>query len=238
LPFCTYTVRIEHLFCVDVNTAMSRKPKLTREQLQAAALAIVDEQGLEGLSMRTLARALETGPMTLYNYVATREELDTLVVEAVAAGATWDSTANATWEDEVLTIARAVWSAVRLHPNTVPLVLTRRSRSPAALNIAEALLAAIARAGLVGDNLLIAFRSVMALILGLAQGELAGPLALRAGESAEETIARFRALPSARFPHLRATAEAAALSRPDREFESAIRLLVLGLRELRGQGAR
>jgi AcrR family transcriptional regulator len=138
---------------------MSRQPRFSREQLQATALAIVDEQGLDGLSMRTLARALGTGPMTLYNYVATREDLDTLVVEAVAAGARWEAVADWTWEVEVQSIAKAVWMSVRQHPNTVPLVLTRRSRSPAALNVAEALMAALARAGLRDASLLIAFRS-------------------------------------------------------------------------------
>lgn len=37
------------------------------------------DMGLPGLSMRTLASALGTGAMTLYNYVAAREELDSLV---------------------------------------------------------------------------------------------------------------------------------------------------------------
>ena len=62
---------------------MAPKAKFTRAQLQEAALALVDEQGLAALSMRTLAGALGTGPMTLYNYVKDRDELDALVVEAV-----------------------------------------------------------------------------------------------------------------------------------------------------------
>jgi AcrR family transcriptional regulator len=62
---------------------MAPRPKFTRAQLQEAALALVDEQGLAALSMRTLAGALGTGPMTLYNYVKDRDELDALVVEAV-----------------------------------------------------------------------------------------------------------------------------------------------------------
>ena len=64
---------------------MAPKAKFTRAQLQEAALALVDEQGLAALSMRTLAGALGTGPMTLYNYVKDRDELDALVVEAVLA---------------------------------------------------------------------------------------------------------------------------------------------------------
>ena len=64
---------------------MAPKAKYMRSQLQEAALALVDEHGLSALSMRTLAGALGTGPMTLYNYVRDRDELDALVVEAVLA---------------------------------------------------------------------------------------------------------------------------------------------------------
>jgi AcrR family transcriptional regulator len=64
---------------------MPPKAKFTRAQLQAAALALVDAEGLAGLSMRTLASSLGTGPMTLYNYVRDRGDLDALVVEAVMA---------------------------------------------------------------------------------------------------------------------------------------------------------
>jgi hypothetical protein len=82
---------------------------------------------------------------------------------------------------------------------------------------------------LAGAELLVAFRAVTALVVGLAQCELAGPLALKAGKSAEETIHRFRALPEDRFPHLRQAADAARRSTPEQEFEAALRLLTTGL---------
>jgi len=214
---------------------MGRPARFTREELQAKALSIVDEHGLEALSMRSLAQALGTGAMTLYNYVGTREELDVLVVEAVAGKATWVVPQGCRWEEELVVIARALWSAVRAHPHAVPLILTCRSRSPTTLRVAEALLASIARAGLQGDGLLIAFRSVMALIIGLAQGELAGPLALRAGESAEETIKRLRSLPADCFPCLREAADAAASSNPDHEFNESLRLLIVGIKNAKAR---
>lgn len=208
---------------------MGRPAKFTREQLQAAALALVDEQGLAGLSMRSLAGALGTGAMTLYNYVSEREELDILVVEAVIAEARWSPSAHEEWPDEVRAIATALWRAVRAHPEAIPLILTRRSRAPAVFEVTEAMLRALARSGRSGQPLLIAFRAVSALIMGLAQSELAGPLALRAAESAEATIARFRALPRERFPHLIEIANAAAASDAESEFHQSLDLLIEGL---------
>lgn len=213
---------------------MGRPAKFTREQLQAAALALVDEQGLAGLSMRALAGALGTGAMTLYNYVGEREELDLLVVEAVIAQARWPQAGHPDWRDEVRAIATALWRAVRAHPHAIPLILTRRSRSPAVFEVTEALLHALARGGRSGHGLLVAFRAVSALIMGLAQSELAGPLARRAAESPQETIARFRALPADRFPRLIEIANAAGSageSAGETEFRASLDLLLAGLGE-------
>ena len=66
---------------------MARPAKFTLAQIQREALALVDRDGLAGLTMRSLAAALHTGPMTLYNYVDGREALEELVVDAVAAEA-------------------------------------------------------------------------------------------------------------------------------------------------------
>ncbi len=208
---------------------MGRPAKFTRAQLQAAALALVDKNGLAGLSMRALAAELGTGAMTLYNYVSQREELEVLVAEAVIAEARWSPEGHAQWQDEVRDIATAWWGAVRSHPHAIPLILTRRSRSAAVFEVTEAMLRALARSGRSGQSLLIAFRAVSALIMGLAQAELAGPLAVQAAETAAETIARFRALPAERFPNLIDIASAAMDSTAEGEFQASLDLLLAGL---------
>ena len=63
------------------------RARFTTDEIGAAALEIVDAAGLNALSMRSLAAALGTGPMTVYNYVADKEGLEELVVAAVVAGA-------------------------------------------------------------------------------------------------------------------------------------------------------
>lgn len=208
---------------------MGRPAKFNREQLKAAALALVDEQGLASLSMRTLAAALGTGAMTLYNYVETRQDLEILVVEAVMADVRWPKAMPGDWREEVRVIATALWHAVRSHPQVIPLILTRRSRTPAVFGAAEALLRALARSGRAGHELLVAFRAVSALLIGMAQAELAGPLTLQAGESAEETVARFRALPQETYPRLIDIATVATESSAEAEFHAALDLLIEGL---------
>jgi len=208
---------------------MGRPRKFTREQLQQAALALLDAHGLEGLTMRALAARLGTGAMTLYNHVRSREDLEVLVTDAIVGQTRWAAGRRRDWHTEVRVIATAMWRAVRAHPHAIPLILVRRTRSPAALDVAEALLTALARGGRSGHRLLVAFRAVSALVMGFAQVELAGPLSRRAGETATTAIRRVRALSPEAFPHLIEIAEAATTSDAEREFRRGLDLLLAGL---------
>lgn len=208
---------------------MGRRAKFSRAQLQTAALAIVDAEGLAGLSMRTLATALGTGPMTIYNHVTDRADLDVLVMEAVLATVRRPRARPDDWRAETRGIATAMWRAVRAHPHVIPLVMTRRSRSPALLDASEAMLAALARSGRSGQALLVAFRAVTALVMGFAQVELAGPLSIAAGETPNAVIGRMRALPKAQYPRLIEIAGAALTSKAEREFRAGLDALLAGL---------
>jgi AcrR family transcriptional regulator len=208
---------------------MGRPPKFSTMQLQQAALELVDKHGLAGLSMRSLASALGTGAMTLYNHVPDRDGLDLLVIDAVLAQVRWPTTCHNDWRDQVEAIAVAGWQAVRAHPHVIPLILTRRSRSTGTLDMAEKLLQALASSGLSGHALLIAFRAVSAFVMGFAQAELAGPLATEAGEHAQDVIARMRMLAKDQYPRLTEMAKVANLKKVDLEFRAGLRALLIGL---------
>jgi len=205
---------------------MAPKAKFTRAQLQEAALALVDEQGLSALSMRTLAGALGTGPMTLYNYVKDRDELDALVVEAVLAEVKAPRSHGAdkeNWQADVRAIVEATWRTVRRHPNVIPLLLTRRTLHDTTLRWAEGLLEALARSGRRDTELLVAFRTVSGFVMGLAQAQLSGPTADNAD------VARAEALPADRYPRLIEIAKAARGLGPDREFRAGLDIVMAGL---------
>ena len=207
---------------------MPAKPRFTHAQLQEAALKLVDGQGLAALSMRTLASALGTGPMTLYNYVRDRDALDALVVDAVMAEVRLPRT-RGDWRQDVRAIAEAMWRAARNHPNVVPLILTRRSLHEATLEPAEALLQALARSGRSGAALLVAFRTVSGFVAGFAQAQLAGPLASTRGAAIDPTVARIQAMPAERFPRLIEIAHEATRMRSDQEFRAGLDIIMAGL---------
>jgi len=175
-----------------------------------------------------LAGALGTGPMTLYNYVKDRDDLDALVVEAVLAEISRPRP-HGDWQHDVRAIVEATWRTVRRHPHVIPLVLTRRTLHETTLDWAEALLDALAGSGRSGSELLIAFRTVSGFVMGLAQAQLAGPLSA----GADPDIARAQALPPARYPRLIEIAKAATRLGADREFRAGLDIVMTGLADPR-----
>ena len=163
------------------------RARFTTDEIAAAALDIVDAEGLSALSMRSLAAALGTGPMTVYNYVPDKEGLEELVVAAVVAEVRLPDPTD-DWQHDAYAIADAMWRGIRAHPAAIPLVLTRRTLSATGFAAADALIAALARAGLPDRDRLAAFHAVLGFVVGAAQSELAGPLTR--GSDAADAAAR------------------------------------------------
>ncbi|OBI85592.1 TetR/AcrR family transcriptional regulator [Mycobacterium sp. 1245805.9] len=210
------------------------RARFTIDEVRAKAIEIVDRDGLAVLSMRSLAAALGTGPMTLYNYVKDREELEGLVAEAVLADVDLPRP-SADWLADVKSIALAIWRTVRQHPNAAPLVLTRRTVSAAGYLPAERLIEALSRAGLGDLDRLAAFRGVLSLVMGATQVELAGPLpttGLAGGRDQVNTelAQRIGHLARTDHPHMAALAETSQRSTMAADFDRAIDMLLAGIR--------
>jgi AcrR family transcriptional regulator len=206
---------------------MPAKPKFTREQLQIAALQIVDEEGLSGLSMRTLAAALGTGPMTIYNYFRDRGELDTLLVEAVLSEVHIPEEEE-DWREDVRAILQGMWQAIRSHPNVIPLVLMRRTLQETTLEIAESLLRALARSSCSPEVLLTAFRTLNGFLVGLAQAQLSAPLRTSDGGS-NSRVSSIKSMPDDSFPRLRQIARVLAKTHSDEEFHRGVEFILDGM---------
>ncbi|HWT94064.1 MAG TPA: TetR/AcrR family transcriptional regulator C-terminal domain-containing protein [Solirubrobacteraceae bacterium] len=77
------------------------KPALSREAIVAAALEIAAEEGVEAVTMRRLAQALDTGPASLYVYVAGREALEELMLETAAGEVEVEETDPERWREQL-----------------------------------------------------------------------------------------------------------------------------------------
>jgi DNA-binding transcriptional regulator YhcF (GntR family) len=89
-----------------------------RDRVVRAAIAIADAEGLAGLSMRRLAGALGVPTMSLYRYVADREELVLLMMDDVMGANPPPadlSPAIDGWRACLVALARRQWSTYRRH---------------------------------------------------------------------------------------------------------------------------
>lgn len=213
------------------------RARFTTSEIAAAALEIVDEAGLGALSMRALAAALGTGPMTVYNYVADKEGLEELVVAAVVADVRLPE-ATDDWGHDVHALATAMWQAIRAHPAAIPLVLTRRMSSSTGFALADALVAALGRAGLPDRDRLAAFHAVLALVTGAAQAELAGPLARREATDARAVAAQIGSVAGASYPHIEALSRVAMQTSVEDDFDRGLRMLIAGIAAQHGSRRR
>src|SRR5438309_8181043 len=87
--------------------ARPRTPLLSREGIVAAALALVDAEGLDALSTRRLAAELGVSGPSLYNHVATKDELIDAVVDSVVAGVDVSAFGGSDWRAALAAWARS-----------------------------------------------------------------------------------------------------------------------------------
>lgn len=202
---------------------MPRPRSLTPEQLASAALAVIDRDGLAGLSMRAVAKELGMSTMGLYRYVADRDELERLVVERVLGAVdTEPPEPGAPWRERVTVLAGRLRATVGAHPEVVPLTVTHRHHSLGVLRWSETVLAVLTEAGVEGERRVVVLRALLGYVIGAIQLEHLGPL------SGPGTTA-LAALPAAEFPLMAATARDARAVDADREFQGGLALLLDGI---------
>lgn len=95
----------------------TRKPRFSRGQIAAAALAIADSEGFEAVSIRRVAAELGAGTMTLYRYISAKADLITLMDDAIMGESLIpDGQLPGGWREAVAAIARATRTALLRHP--------------------------------------------------------------------------------------------------------------------------
>ena len=103
-----------------------RRTTLSREAIVAAAVAIADAEGLDAVSIRRVAAALNARAMSLYTYIERKEDLLDLMADEVAAETLVPGELPEDWREATLAIARRERQTTQRHPWLVDLV-TRRS---------------------------------------------------------------------------------------------------------------
>lgn len=226
------------------------RPEMGAEQIIEAALAVIDERGLSGLSMRVLADRLSVYPTTLYWHIQDRNNLLACVVQRVLKGILPKPAKD--WREWVKALMRQFRAAVMRHPNVAPLIGADLTSNPGVdLAIVDRLLNVLEQAGFKDGALVEAYNTIMAGMIGFVTLELAAPPAEETEAWAAALQARFEMVTPDQYPTLGRLGPKLAnsafvvrwrggASLPlDNAFDSFTRTILLGLeRQLDGQTAK
>ena len=191
---------------MDQPTGAEGREPLSRSRVVAAALELIDAEGLETFSMRALARQLQVKPNALYWHVP---DLDSLL--ALVAARLLDEVdlpgADLPWPERLRVSGRSYRAVVAAHPRCAALLTGRlTSNWSAAFPLVEAVLAAVRSAGVPDARVLDAYNGVVGALAGFVGVEFATAPASTA-QWEESRRNDLRALDGDRFPAMAAVAD-------------------------------
>jgi AcrR family transcriptional regulator len=176
------------------------RSRLRRERVLQAAIAQADAGGLESVSMRKLAEALEFAPMALYRHVANKDDLIDAMVDAVFAEIELPA-AGPDWRTAMRRRAVSVRDALLRHRWAIGLMESRRTPGPANLRHHDAVIGSLRAGGLDIARAAHAYSLLDSYIYGFALTKMSLPFETEAevADVAQEMLEPF---PLHEYPHL------------------------------------
>jgi AcrR family transcriptional regulator len=209
-----------------------RRPPLTRERVVAQALAVIAEEGVTALTMRTLAARLGVVPGALYRHVRNKEQLQDLVLDGVLAEVDCTLQAALPWTQQLNLLAHRLRAVLEGHPGVAGLLQLRDPLGPNSLAVAEAFLEPLRAAGFAEQEAGLAFFLIIDYTTGFAASSPAistNQQRVRDQATRERLHEFFRSLPADRFPALVALGPHVWVDNRDQRFTAGLDVLVDGL---------
>lgn len=153
-------------------------PTLSREEIATAAVTLADTQGIEAVSMRALAIELGVGAASLYRYVARKDELIDLMVDAVM-GSDLQFKVRGDWREDLRSYAHGLRAMTLRHPWMAVQGTGRSSFGPNTAQRFEQVLSAVDGLGLEIDEMLVMIETLNAFMRGCVLQELSEQEAVR-----------------------------------------------------------
>jgi len=207
-------------------TTTKDRERLTRERVIDAAIAVMDAEGLDAVSMRRVAREVGVEAMSLYNHVRDKDDLLQGVCERIMASFEFPEIAG-DWEARAKAGARSWRDMLRAHPDLLRLFAEMHGpvpSSPESLRPTEFALAMFREAGLSDRDVVQAFH-----VFG---GYIQGFVMMEAGSIKDRHEEHFLGaeIPADAFPTLAAVSQHWADCDADEQFDFGLDLLIRGLR--------
>ena len=215
------------------------KERLTVERIVDTAMGLMAEKWYDAVSMRSLAKALDTGPASLYAHVASKEEVDQLVLDRISSELVVPPPDPEHWDEQLRQLMRDMLALYRRHPGSARAAVGMIPTGSGALRTMEGLLA-ICDAGGISPQAAAWFCDLAAAYVSAIAVEEAIWIqranTTPAGEEPdhvaldEQLRAMMEALPSADFPFVTSMAGVMTAGDGEDRFEFGIAVLVAGLR--------
>ncbi|MEJ2624142.1 MAG: TetR family transcriptional regulator [Pseudolabrys sp.] len=175
---------------------------LTRDRIVDAAIALIDEKGLAGFSMRELSRALGVYPATIYWHVGNAKEyLFAEIAAAITSNLMTVDEMHADWRETLRILFHRYRDAVGKHPNVAQLLGAElKSNGPPNAPMVEIVLRTLKQAGYSGQPLVDAFNAVIGGLAGYVTMEFGPAPPDGEGEWAQIMSERLDALDVEAFP--------------------------------------
>jgi AcrR family transcriptional regulator len=201
---------------------------LSRERIVAAAIELVETEGLNALSMARLAERLGCGTMSLYRHVANKDELVTFMLSTAPEPPPTPADPS-DWRGALTDWATGLWDIYHRHPWILQTAAAGPPPDPGQLAWLDAGLAALGGTGLAERDKLAAVMAVLHYVRGAAALDIE---AVQANLSNYPALLR-RLLTADRFPALAAAVAAGVFDQeddnPQAEFRSGLRQLLDGI---------
>ncbi len=203
---------------------------LNRERIVRTAIRLADADGLEVVSLRKVATALGVGPMRLYSYIASKEELLDLMVDAAYAEI---RPVGDGWREVLRSLAESTRQAAHEHEWLADLLGGRPQLGPHALANGEAVLSRLDGVDL--DDAMPMVAAVNAYVIGAVRREIAARRAERASGMDERrwqaALGPYleRTFATGRFPALATVVRDAAHLDADHTFRMGLDFLLDGI---------
>jgi AcrR family transcriptional regulator len=162
----------ELLWNIREHSGLRRRAGLSVDQITAAAIKVADTDGMDGLSMRSVADRLGVGTMSLYRHVSSKDELLELMIDRVSAEVRYDQESHGDWRSRLEWVARSNRSMFQRHPWLLKAFPRRPPQGPGVIGKYDAELRTIEGIGLTDVEM----DSALALVLGYVRDATASLL--------------------------------------------------------------
>jgi len=175
---------------------------LTRERILETALKLVDEWGVDQLTMRRLAAMLKVDPMAIYHHLPGKQAVLGGLVEMVFSEFKVPMQQDAPWQERVRAFTQSYRDLTRTHANLVLYLVTdAQAAVNAALPVNEILFRALAAASLSPQTILHAANLIIDYLNGYALAETSGQL--EQSNARQEMLNALAKHPPEAFPVMR-----------------------------------